>query len=236
MLVVEGTRGLRILRNSIGCEKQSSSESQSKEAAMSLYASSSDSYWKERQQTTNRSPLQIASIVLLALVAVVASILYIQSTRNSSNLNLSQRRTFHHTTELHWEECESRVNSRQECTVICQPERNSIQRKTMHQACLHGCQQSLVASAVLGCRGKVEEGRGKERNELIEEDVFQDVGVLAYNHCSKFQGMDPKPDVFATCRKYHRAGTKQGFRLGIDAMKSVLDEEWEGLKGMKSEP
>jgi hypothetical protein len=48
--------------------------------------------------------------------------------------------------------------------------------------------------------------------------------------------MDPKPDVFATCRKYHRAGTKQGFRLGIDAMKSVLDEEWEGLKGMKSEP
>eukprot|EP01082_Thalassiosira_pseudonana_P002661 g2979.t1 g2979 contig12:1192617-1192985(+) len=97
---------------------------------------------------------------------------------------------------------------------------------------------SAVPRCIGSSRLSGESRRGKRQGTKRVDGGrrFQDVGVLAYNHCSKFQGMDPKPDVFATCRKYHRAGTKQGFRLGIDAMKSVLDEEWEGLKGMKSEP
>jgi hypothetical protein len=65
---------------------------------------------------------------------------------------------------------------------------------------------------------------------VSEEDAFQDVGVLAHEHCSKFQSVDPKPDVFATCRKYHRAGTKAGFRMGLEAMKNVLEEEWESIQ------
>ena len=123
-------------------------------------------------------------------------------------------------TEIHWKQCESIVDSRQACTTICQPERNSIQRKTMHQACLHGCQQAHVAATALSCRGKV----------TSEEKVFQEVGGLAYVHCAKFQATDPKPDAFATCRKYHRAGTKHGFRLGLDAINGVLDEEWQRTK------
>lgn len=90
----------------------------------------------------------------------------------------------------------------------------------MHQACLHGCQQAHVAATALSCRGKV----------TSEEKVFQEVGGLAYVHCAKFQATDPKPDAFATCRKYHRAGTKHGFRLGLDAINGVLDEEWQRTK------
>ncbi|KAL7523137.1 hypothetical protein ACHAWF_000392, partial [Thalassiosira exigua] len=66
------------------------------------------------------------------------------------------------------------------------------------------------------CRAKVS----------TEEDVFKEMGGLAYVHCAKFQTIDPKPDVFATCRKYHRAGTKKGFHSGFGALNAVLDEEW----------
>ena len=73
-----------------------------------------------------------------------------------------------------------------ECTDICQSERNSIQRKTMHQSCFHGCQQPRVASTALGCRGKTD-GKGKHKKHKTEEKVFQDVGVIAHEHCSKTQ-------------------------------------------------
>mmetsp|Transcript_4063 Transcript_4063/g.9137 ORF Transcript_4063/g.9137 Transcript_4063/m.9137 type:complete len:191 (-) Transcript_4063:979-1551(-) len=186
---------------------------------MSMYASSSNSYWDERQKKDEKkSPFLIASIVVLVVVVSAGAI--IQNKRNDSSHILTQRRTHDQTNETHWEECESRVNSKQECTSICLPERNSIQRKTMHPACLKGCQDAHVASTALSCRGKVSS----------EEDLFKEIGGLAYVHCSKFQLVNPKPEVFATCRKYHRAGTKRGFRMGIAAMKEVLDEEWLEMK------
>ena len=190
---------------------------------MSIYANSSDSYWKERQKKSNGSKTARSSLVIIAgmvLFAIVAGAIlhnkHSSSTSSSTNQILTQRRAMDQTKDIHWKECESRVNSRQECTTICQPERNSIHRKTMHQACLHGCQQAHVSSTAMSCRGKVSS----------EEEVFQEIGGLAYVHCSKFQSTDPKPDVFATCRKYHRAGTKNGFRMGIKTMRDVLDEEW----------
>jgi len=189
----------------------------------SIYADSSSVYWKNRQKRHNRL-IKCIAIAVLALVACFGVV----HTTNKNNI-LSQRRSLEQTHEMHWIECEARVNSRQECTDICQSERNSIQRKTMHQSCIHGCQQAHVASTALGCRGKTD-GKGKHRKHVTEEDVFQDVGVLAHEHCSKFQSVDPKPDVFATCRKYHRAGTKQGYRSGMAAMTAVLEEEWESIK------
>lgn len=63
------------------------------------------------------------------------------------------------------------------------------------------------------------------RRVSTEEELFQEIGGLAYIHCSKFQ----KPDVFATCRKYHRAGTKNGFQMGVNTMNNVLDEEWKDI-------
>ncbi|KAL7542884.1 hypothetical protein ACHAXR_013186 [Thalassiosira sp. AJA248-18] len=189
---------------------------------MSIYANSSDSYWKERQtKNEKKSHLLVASIAVFA-VAIAGATLH--NKYSSSSRAPTERRAHDQTTEHHWKLCESRVNSRQECTVICQPERNSIQRKTMHAACLHGCQQAHVSSTALACRGKV----------LSEEDVFNEIGGLAYVHCSKFQATDPKPDVFATCRKYHRAGTKQGLRMGIDSMTTLLDEEWAGIMSAQS--
>lgn len=85
----------------------------------------------------------------------------------------------------------------------------------MHQACLKGCQEAHVTSTALSCRGKI----------TLEEDLFHEIGGLAYVHCSKFQAADPKPEVFATCRKYHRVATKHGFRLGVATMNEILDEE-----------
>ena len=76
-----------------------------------------------------------------------------------------------------------------------------------------GCQQAHVTATTLSCRVKVE----------TEEELFQEIGGLAYIHCSKFQ------DVFATCRKYHRAGTKAGFSMGVNTMNSILDEEWKDI-------
>ena len=75
-----------------------------------------------------------------------------------------------------------------------------------------------VASTALGCRGKTD-GKGKHKKHKTEEKVFQDVGVIAHEHCSKFQAVD----VFAMCRKYHRAGTKQGWRSGVAAVNAVLE-------------
>lgn len=189
----------------------------------SIYADSSNIYWKNRQNRQNKL-LTFIAIAFLALVAIFG-VVYAS---NKSN-DLSQRRSLEQTNERHWAECEARVNSRQECADICQSERNSIQRKTMHQSCIHGCQQAHVASTALSCRGKTD-GKGRNRKAVTEEDVFQDVGVLAHEHCTKFQSVDPKPDVFATCRKYHRAGTKQGYRSGVAAITAVLEEEWESIK------
>ena len=184
-----------------------------------MYSNTSNSYWKERQNKTNRSPLLAATLVVIALVA--GTLLHRRYSTASlyNNDLLTQRRTVEQTTDTHWKQCESQVNSKNECTIICQPERNSIQRKTMHQACLHGCIQAHVTATTLSCRGKVS----------TEEELFQEIGGLAYIHCSKFQSTEPKPDVFATCRKYHRAGTKAGFQMGVNTMNNVLDEEWKDI-------
>lgn len=204
-------------------------ESATTTATMTIYANSSHSYWKERKKKNNgRLPLIVASLVIYIFVAAITvlhhrnrgSTTTTTTTPSDGSIPLTQRRSLEQVTEIHWKQCETKVDSRQACTTICQPERNSIQRKTMHQACLHGCQQAHVAATALSCRGKV----------TSEEKVFQEVGGLAYVHCAKFQATDPKPDTFATCRKYHRAGTKNGFRLGLDAINGVLDEEWQRTK------
>jgi len=192
---------------------------------MTIYANSSNSYWKQREKKHVRKlPLVIATLVIYVVVVVI-TVLHHRN-RGSTEKGapaarpLTQRRTLEQISDIHWKQCESTVDSRKACTTICQPERNSIPRKTMHQACLHGCQQAHVAATALSCRGKV----------TTEEKVFQEIGGLAYVHCSKFQSTDPKPDTFATCRKYHRAGTKNGFRMGLDAINGVLDEEWQKAK------
>ena len=111
-----------------------------------MYSSTSNSYWKERQNKTNRSPtLVVASLVVIALA--IGTLLHRRHSSSQYNNDiLTQRRTMEETTDEHWRMCESRVNSKKECTTICQPERNSIQRNTMHQACL---QESVLSCECL---------------------------------------------------------------------------------------
>ena len=187
-----------------------------------MYANNSDAYWKRQQKRGKKSTLLLVACVLV-LACAIGAVLHHNSTSRGV---LTQRRALSETTEQHWKLCETRVDSRQECIAVCQPERNSMQRKVMLDSCLSGCQQSHVISTSLACRGKV----------TSEEDVFDEIGGLAYIHCSKYQSVDPKPDAFATCRKYHRAGTKSGFRLGSEAMTKILDEEWGDVqKGLEAE-
>ena len=98
-----------------------------------MYSNTSNSYWKERQNKTNRSPLLIATLVVIALA--VGTLLHRRNSTSSQYNNdiLTQRRTTQQTTDEHWKRCESQVDSKKECTNICLPERNSIQRKTVHQ-------------------------------------------------------------------------------------------------------
>ena len=105
----------------------------------SIYANSSDSYWTERQKKheKKKSPLLLVASTVVFAIAAVGAILHNKHSIARSR-TLTQRRDHDQTNDSHWKQCESRVNSRQECTVICQPERNSIHRKTMHQSCLHG--------------------------------------------------------------------------------------------------
>ncbi len=79
-----------------------------------------------------------------------------------------------------------------------------------------------MALAALGCRGTV----------LSKEDAFCEIVGLSHIHCFEFQATNPKPDVFATCRKYHRAGTKHGYRMGLDAMMHFFDEEFQSNSKM----
>jgi hypothetical protein len=189
---------------------------------MTIYAKTSESYWKAQRKKHVKKLRVHLTITMIGIFTVIAGAVIRRSRRSNATRPLAPRRAPDQTTEIDWKQCESRVNSQEECATICLPERNSIQRKTMHQACLHGCQQAHVASTALSCRGAASS----------EEDVFREIGGLAHVHCSKFQGIDPKPDVFATCRKYHRAGTKHGYRMGLDAMMHILDEEFQNQGNM----
>jgi hypothetical protein len=42
--------------------------------------------------------------------------------------------------------------------------------------------------------------------------------------------MDPRPDVYSTCRKYHREGIKRGRIVGSTAMNEILNEEYTELR------
>ena len=183
---------------------------------MTIYDRSSESYWKAQRKKHGKKLRLKLTIMMIGNFLLVAGAIIRRSGFFGSGRPLGQRRNPDQTTEMDWKQCESRVNPQEECVTICLPERNSIQRKTMHQACLHGCQQAHVASTALGCRGTVPS----------EEDAFREIAGLSHVHCSKFQATDPKPDVFATCRKYHRAGTKHGYRMGLDAMMHFLEEEF----------
>lgn len=123
-------------------------------------------------------------------------------------------------TEEHYRKCEAQVSQvlKMECNELCTHERKSIPRPVMHEACVHGCTSSITASSLSGCR------------QASEEDVFRKYGNQAYAQCGRFQNIDPRPDVYSTCRKYHREGIKKGRGIGFSVMDAILDEEFLELR------
>ena len=105
---------------------------------MTIYDRSSESYWKAQRKKHGKKLRLKLTIMMIGNFLLVAGAIIRRSGFFSSGRPFAQRRNPDQTTEMDWKQCESRVNPQEECATICLPERNSIQRKTMHQACLHG--------------------------------------------------------------------------------------------------
>ena len=179
---------------------------------MSIY--DAEQYWKERRKTAGKNKCRL---LLLAVVLFAAGAAVIHSRRN--NGVSAQRRQLADATAMQWSECESSVNSKRECQSICINERNSVNQRAL-ESCLTGCQSGHATSVAISCRGKV----------TSEADMFDEVGGLAYLSCAAYQLVPPKPETFATCRKYHRAGLKSGFRAGLSSLQRILEDEFEKQK------
>lgn len=194
---------------------------------MSIYANSSDQYWRERKKKDAKHKILVAvALSVLLLCAVTARTSSVRTRRareeEAETAKLARRRllqTRPNATEAHVGQCEGRIRDTarggtDECGALCGNERNSIPRPTMHQACLHGCLGALSEAAEEGCR---EDG--------TEEGAFGRAGS-AHEQCSKFQNTLPKPEVFSTCRKYFREGARRGYTMGREYLDDILDAEW----------
>uniref|UniRef100_A0A7S4MWD0 Uncharacterized protein n=1 Tax=Odontella aurita TaxID=265563 RepID=A0A7S4MWD0_9STRA len=199
---------------------------------MSIYANSSEQYWRERKKKDGkRRILIVVALSFLLLCAVSLKVSSAKTRRakqeDAESAKLARRKLLlirPNATEAHVQQCEARIheNARggaDECDSLCNNERNSLPRPTMHQACLHACQGSLSKAAEEGCR---ENG--------TEEGAFGRAGS-AYEKCFKFQNTLPKPEVFSTCRKYFREGVRRGYHMGRDYLDDILNTEWDVRRG-----
>lgn len=80
----------------------------------SIYADSSNVYWKNRQKKQSKWLTCIMAAVLAFIV--ISGVVHITNKTNPNNL--TNDRSLEQTTERHWIECEARVNSRQESALI----------------------------------------------------------------------------------------------------------------------
>ena len=186
---------------------------------MSLYANSSDQYWRERKKTKRTRQYACAALLSFFVLGVLSTVVSRRrSQRKREEADVARRLSLvrPNATEIHHLQCRSGFAKgiQDECTALCIDERMSMPRPTMHQACLHGCHGALVDAVGVSCQGGT------------EEDTFEKVGPESYQWCSKFLNTLPKPEVLSTCKKSHREGTKRGFRLGESYLNKLLDAEW----------
>jgi len=194
-----------------------------------MYSQCSQQYWKERRKTSSKINVRtvITSLsILFSFMAILGIRIRHEQRIKAQEERIEQRKrklenlTRPNPTEDHYRTCEIRTShaTKMECNDLCRNERKSIPRPVMHEACIHGCTSSITASALSGCR------------QASEDDVYRKYGNQAYAQCSRFQNMDPRPDVYSTCRKYHREGIKRGRILGSTAMNEILNEEYTELR------
>jgi len=196
---------------------------------MSMYAQCSEQYWKERRKDHSKIKFQ----TLITILSVILSFLGVVGIRwrHQRRIQLREEKAEQrkrrleslvrpNPTEDHYKRCEVEISTslQLECNDICNHERKSIPRPLMHEACIHGCASSISASALSGCR------------QASEDDVFRKYGNQAYTQCSRFQNTDPRPDVYSTCRKYHREGARKGRLIGFLKMDEILNGEFVDLR------
>ena len=184
-----------------------------------MYAGCSEQYWKERKRA-NPSKWRntaIFTIILLSSIGIISQHKRQKVFNEKQKRLLKEKSLFRPiASDEDYLSCGSNVQSEvsSECSALCNNERKSIPRPTMYHACIHGCTSSFEPSILVGCQ------------EASEEEVFRKVGSLSQAHCSRYLDSQPKPEVFSTCRKYHREGTKRGYRIGHKRINDLLDARW----------
>ena len=190
---------------------------------MSLYANSSEQYWNSRKKNKENSfGKKMISAFFIAGV-MLGSVLCI-SGLGTDNIGERKLRDIENLprptiTEQHLKKCATYFkNNQNQCLSICNDQRKKHPRPTMHQACMHGCNNAYSLASESGCK------------QTNRENASNDIGKLGYKHCAKFQNMLPKPEIFSVCRKYHTVGGEHGFSSGEIFMKDMILSEWERNK------
>uniref|UniRef100_A0A7S2LGP0 Uncharacterized protein n=1 Tax=Leptocylindrus danicus TaxID=163516 RepID=A0A7S2LGP0_9STRA len=190
---------------------------------MSLYANSSEQYWNSRKKSKENSLIKKIIPAVIAGV-LLASVLYISSLNGGHKVGDRKLMDIEdlpqpNVTREHHKKCEAYFkNNQNQCLSICNDQRKKHPRPTMHQACMHGCNNAYSLGSESGCK-KIH--RGKASN---------DVGKHGYKHCAKYQNMLPKPEIFSVCRKYHTVGGEQGFIAGEKFINDMILSEWDRKK------
>lgn len=188
---------------------------------MSIYANSSEQYWKKRR----RSSVQFRRRVKLAfnsffitLIALLFFLLFRNKSKSVANpppIPIGRPNA----TDTQRKKCVSHFKTKQnECLLICNNERSSVPHPTMHQACVHGCSSSFLTSTEIGC------------HDGTNEHLLNNVESSAADHCSKYQNMIPKPELYFVCRKYHKMASEKGFQMGSQFITTELNKDGESTK------
>lgn len=176
-----------------------------------MYANSSKRYWKKRKKdsyATNQ--IFVIGFILLFFTSFVYFKLGKRKASPTSHLIPRPNAT-----EIHVKKCTIYFKSRQnECLMMCNSERESVPRPAMYQACMQGCTSSFFLAIDVGCSADA----STEGINIISNSAYED--------CSKFQNMLPKPELYTKCKQYHEIAADRGFRMGSRFLSNLLNTEW----------
>lgn len=116
-----------------------------------------------------------------------------------------------------------------ECTLICNTERMSIPRPTMHQACLHGCSKGFAKNVELGCYNKT------LSENISASATSSEGGGHQHEYCYKYQNRIPKPELYSTCLNYYKKASRRGYQMGLEYLEEEIERKWNVLRDTYAE-
>lgn len=182
-----------------------------------MYNGNSEQYWKQRSKSWSfiKSRAFLPVLFLVICFAFTLRTNFVKNRRNEKR-RLLQAVQYEPTQEQHgFCDLNMREVLRIQCDDMCKSEEMSIPRPTMYQACHLGCSRAFYLAAVVGCR------------QGLEEKVLEKVNEEAHTSCSRYIGVEPKPVVESTCKKYYREATKRGRKAGFDFIGEIIRVEIE---------